>query len=109
MRMYTKNDMAKVVDAATGDELPDVPKRWFERDRDLVPSGVKRASGGASTPAKSASSGGGDAPARSATKAEWVAHATSEAAGAKRLSAGDAEKATHDDLATRFLGPPQQS
>ncbi len=44
------------------------------------------------------------APARSASKADWVAYATDDARGDDRLSSEDADAATRDELAERFLG-----
>lgn len=49
--------------------------------------------------------GSGSPPARSASKADWVVYATSDAAGDLRLSEADADAATRDELAERFLGP----
>lgn len=43
-------------------------------------------------------------PVRSASKADWVAYATDEARGDDRLTPEDADAATRDELAERYLG-----
>lgn len=46
-------------------------------------------------------------PARSASKADWVKHVTSDAAGDQRLSDDDAQAKTRDELAEHVLGPKE--
>lgn len=46
-------------------------------------------------------------PKWSASKADWVAYATSEAAGDKRLTKEQADDLNHDKLAEHFLGPKE--
>lgn len=63
---------------------------------DEVPAGTGSAPGDTSEP-----------PSRSGSKADWVAYATAEARGDDRLTAEEADAATRDELAERFLGPKE--
>ncbi|HXH77310.1 hypothetical protein [Nocardioides sp.] len=44
-------------------------------------------------------------PAKSASKVDWVTYATDEARGEQRLTPEDAEAATRDQLAEKYLAP----
>lgn len=46
-------------------------------------------------------------PNRSSSKADWVAYATDEARGDDRYTEDEANDATRDELADRFLGPKE--
>lgn len=43
-------------------------------------------------------------PTKSSSKADWVTYATDEARGEQRLTTEEAEKATRDELAAKYLG-----